>query len=262
MSIIPPGVSRNLQFYLSGALPCPYLPAQVERKLFTRLEGEDPAVDAAINGALCRAGFRRSHDVIYRPACSNCNACIPVRVPVRLFDASASQRRVAARNLGLVWERADPAPTSELFALFSNYQLGRHGDSDMARMTLRDFAAMLEEGRADTHLYLLRDATEQKADWTLVGCMIADHVGDGLSAVYSFFDPTQSRRSLGTHLILSLINEARAQDWPFVYLGYWVAASRKMAYKVKYRPLQFLGPNGWDWLMAENTSHDSGAEKN
>lgn len=249
MSIIPPGVSHALQFYLSGPMPCPYLPAQVERKLFTRLhpgdgEGEH-ALNAEINAALCRAGFRRSHAVVYRPACSSCSACIPVRIPTHLFAPSRSLRRVAAHNRDLSWQRAAAEPNDELFALFTAYQTSRHGDSDMARMTEDEFAAMLQEGRANTHLYQLRDA-----QGILKGCMIADHVGDGLSAVYSFFAPDEPHRSLGTQMILSLVAEAQAQRWPFVYLGYWVAQSRKMSYKSRFKPLQFLGPNGWDWLEA------------
>ena len=113
----------------------------------------------------------------------------------------------------------------------------------MARMSAADFAAMLTEGRADTHLYLLRDSLNN-----LKGCIIADHVGDGLSAVYSFFAPQEAPRSLGTFLILSLVAEAQKRHWPFVYLGYWVAESRKMSYKTRFKPMQFLGPNGWDWI--------------
>jgi arginyl-tRNA--protein-N-Asp/Glu arginylyltransferase len=243
MSIIPPGVSHSLQFYLSGPLPCPYLPAQVERKLFTRLNDDDPALSADINATLCRAGFRRSHNVIYRPACTACNACVPVRIPVRVFLPSRSLRRVTAQNRDLFWQRTEATATAELFILFSSYQNSRHGDSDMARMNYHDFAAMLQEGHADTHLYLLRDGCGK-----LKGCMIADHVGDGLSAVYSFFDPGDLKRSLGTFLILSLVTEAQVQEWPCVYLGYWVAQSRKMSYKARFTPLQALGPHGWDWL--------------
>jgi len=243
MSIIPPGISRNLQFYLSGPLPCPYLPAQVERKLFTRLDDQDPTTNAEINAALCRVGFRRSHDVIYRPACNACNACIPVRIPVQVFAPSRSLRRVIAHNKDLKWHHAETHPSEELFSLFSAYQTSRHGDSDMARMSAADFAAMLTEGRADTHLYLLRDSLNN-----LKGCIIADHVGDGLSAVYSFFAPQEAPRSLGTFLILSLVAEAQKRHWPFVYLGYWVAESRKMSYKTRFKPMQFLGPNGWDWI--------------
>lgn len=247
MSIIPPGISHSLQFYLSGPMPCPYLPAQVERKLFTRLrtseEDADLAFNADVNSALCRAGFRRSHAVVYRPACSACNACTPVRIPTHLFTPSRSLRRIIAHNRDLLWRQAELAPTPEIFALFSAYQTKRHSDSDMARMTEDELGAMLQEGQANTHLYQLRNA-----EGALKGCMIADHVGDGLSAVYSFFAPDEPRRSLGTQLILSLVAEAQEQNKPFVYLGYWVAQSRKMAYKTRFKPLQFLGPNGWDWL--------------
>ncbi|MDE1900684.1 MAG: arginyltransferase [Alphaproteobacteria bacterium] len=244
MSAIPPAFHQNLRFYLSGPAPCPYLPAQVERKLFTRLDGDSDPGPAVVNAALCRAGFRRSHDVVYRPACPNCNACTPVRIPVRVFQPSRSQRRVMAHNTDLTWTRADAAPTPELFALFMAYQRSRHGDSDMARMTESDFAAMLQEGGADTHLHLLRDGAGM-----LKGCMITDNVGDGLSAVYSFYDPDDARRSLGTFLILALIAEAQRRDEPFVYLGYWIAASRKMAYKAKFQPMQYLSPRGWDWWL-------------
>jgi arginine-tRNA-protein transferase len=243
MSILPLGLSSRLQFYLSGPLPCPYLPAQVERKLFTRLNEPSSEANSEINAALCRVGFRRSHDVVYRPACSNCNACIPVRIPVQIFSPSRSLRRVIARNTDLQWRRVDIKPSEELFDLFVSYQKLRHGDSDMAQMDQDDFAAMLKEGQTDTCLYQLRDGNE-----VLKGCIITDTVGDGFSAVYSFYAPDEKRRSLGTQLILSLISEAQIEHKAFVYLGYWVAQSRKMAYKSRFKPLQFLGPNGWGWL--------------
>jgi arginine-tRNA-protein transferase len=243
MSIIPPGLSRLLQFYLSGPLPCPYLPDRVERKLFTRLAG-DPATDAEINATLTRAGFRRSHDIVYRPACPTCNACVPVRIPVRAFMASRSLRRIAALNRDLSLEIADTSVvTDEQYNLFMAYQALRHPDSDMARMSRGDFTSMLREGEADTHLYQLR-----APDGHLAGVIITDHVSDGLSAVYSFFAPTESRRSLGVQLILTLISEAESRGMAYVYLGYWIAASRKMAYKARFQPLQALGSQGWDWL--------------
>ena len=242
MSIIPPGLSRLLQFYLSGPLPCPYLPDRVERKLFTRLTGE-PATDAEINATLTRAGFRRSHDIVYRPACPNCNACVPVRVPVRNFRPSRSLKRIAAANRALMLETVGTEVTSEQYRLFMAYQTARHPDSDMARMARTEFHNMLHEGEADTHIYQLR-----KDDGALIGGVITDHVNDGLSAVYSFFDPAEKRRSLGAQLILSLIGEAQRRNLSYVYLGYWISASRKMAYKARFRPLQALGPQGWDWI--------------
>jgi leucyl-tRNA---protein transferase len=242
MSIIPPGIGRLLQFYLSGPLPCPYLPGQIERKLFTRLAGD--ASDAEVNAMLTRAGFRRSHDVAYRPACEACDACIPVRVPVRAFTPSRSLKRVAALNRDLTLEIADVrAAAEEQYGIFMAYQRARHPDSEMARMTRFEFDAMLREGASDTHLYQLRTPAG-----ALAGGMIADRTGDGVSAVYSFFAPGEARRSLGAHLILTLIGEMKRENLPHVYLGYWIAGARKMAYKARFRPLQALGPGGWDWL--------------
>ena len=246
MSIIPPGLSRLLQFYLSGPLPCPYLPDRVERKLFTRLTGE-VAPDAEINATLTRAGFRRSHDIVYRPACPSCNACVPVRVPVKSFKPSRSLKRIASINRDLAVEIAGTNITDEQYALFMAYQSARHPDSDMARMSRSEFIHMLHEGEADTHIYQLRKIKTGE----LVGCAITDHVNDGLSAVYSFFTPDEPRRSLGAQLILSLISKAARQGLSYVYLGYWIAASRKMAYKARFRPLQALGPQGWEWIEDE-----------
>src|SRR5271170_1546622 len=131
MSVIPPGLSRLLQFYLSGPLPCPYLPGRVERKLFTRLTGE-AVTDAEINATLTRAGFRRSHDIVYRPACPNCTACVPVRIPVRTFRPSRSLKRIASVNRELALEIVDTNIAEEQYALFMAYQAARHPDSDMA----------------------------------------------------------------------------------------------------------------------------------
>lgn len=242
MSIIPPGLSRLLHFYLSGPLPCAYLPDQVERKLFTRLTG-DASLNVEINSMLTRAGFRRSHGITYRPACPNCNACTPVRVPVRLFDPSRNLKRIAARNRDLALEVASAASSEELYDLFIAYQRERHGDSDMALMSYDDLSAMMQEGDAETRLYCLRNP-----DGKLMGCVMADPVADGVSAVYSFYDPAEPKRSLGTQLVLSLIEEMRRERQPYVYLGYWIAASRKMSYKTRFQPLQALGPQGWDWL--------------
>jgi len=240
MSILPPQNLQNLQFYLSGPKPCPYLSGRIERKLFTAIGNGDAANNASINSALCRAGFRRSQTVIYRPACPECAACVPVRIPVSSFSPSRSLRRVARRNHDLRVEIRDSVCTPELFDLFSAYQKGRHFDSDMADMHEDDFAAMLSEGRADTHLHCLLDDQGK-----IRACMIADHVSDGLSAVYSFFDVGETRRSFGTALVLALIDEARENGLPYVYLGYWIEGARKMLYKNRFRPMQALGKNGW-----------------
>jgi len=244
MSIIPPGLSRLLQFYLSGPMPCPYLPGQVERKLFTRLVNETDT-NAEVNGMLTRAGFRRSHDIAYRPACAECNACTPVRIPVRLFTPSRTQKRIAARNRAFTFAPMPAEVTDEVFALFRAYQNTRHADSDMAHMTREDVAQMLADSTAGTRLYGLRDPAG-----ALLGGIIVDPVGDGASAVYSFFAPDMPERSLGTQLVLSLIDLMRSENLPYVYLGYWIAASRKMAYKAKFQPLQALTPQGWELLVS------------
>lgn len=242
MSIIPPGLSRLLQFYLSGPLPCPYLPGRVERKLFTRLTG-DKGIDTEINATLTRAGFRRSHDIVYRPACTECNACVPVRIPVQSFSPSRSLQRISKINRDLKLEIVQPRITDEHYQLFFRYQQSRHPDSDMARMNYDDLKNMLCEGEATTYLHQLRSQDNQ-----LLGVMITDHVNDGYSAVYSFFDPDSRRRSFGVQLILSLVDEAMKNQLPYVYLGYWIGGSPKMSYKARFRPLQALGPQGWDWL--------------
>lgn len=246
MSIIPPLHRPLQQFYRSGPMPCPYLPGRVERKLFTRLA---IPFAAEVNSTLSRAGFRRSHDIVYRPVCPSCSACVPVRIPAAAFQPSRSQRRVDRENQGLTFTEVPAHATTEQFRLFTAYQNSRHGDSDMARMSMADFAAMIDEGRADTSLFEMRDT-----DGRLVGCMLIDRLADGFSAVYSFYDPRLPRRSLGTFLIMSLIRQAAAEGLAYVYLGYWIAHSRKMAYKAKFRPLEALGTDGWFVMPDDDTA--------
>lgn len=240
MSVIPPRQRPLQQFFRSGPMPCPYLPGRIERKLFTRLTGP---FSSEVNSTLSRAGFRRSHDIVYRPVCPACTACVPVRIPVERFAPSRSMRRILHRSSDLGVEEVPAVATGEQFRLFTTYQRSRHGDSDMARMGMSDFAAMVDEGRTDTSMFEAREA-----DGRLVGVMLTDRLGDGFSAVYSFFDPTQDRRSLGSFLILSLIEQCRREPLPYVYLGYWIAGSRKMAYKTRFRPIEALGAEGWQPL--------------
>ncbi len=224
-------------FYRSGPLPCPYIPGRTERKLFTRVT---PDAVAAANAILTRAGFRRSHDIIYRPVCGNCQACVPVRIPAAAFVPDRRMRRTMRANADLVM-RIEPArATDEQFALFRAYQTGRHPDSDMARMTAADYVAMVEDGSTASLMLSLRDAAGR-----LFGVMLADLLEDGLSAVYSFFDPAEHRRSLGTQMILLLVEEARRRGLDYVYLGYWIAESRKMAYKRAFHPIEALTSTGW-----------------
>lgn len=237
MSVIPPHHRPLQQFFRSGPMPCPYLPGRVERKLFTRLSGIHAA---EVNSTLSRAGFRRSHDIVYRPVCPSCQECVPVRIPVGGFTPSRSQRRVLRTNHDLTVGMVPATATTEQFRLFADYQASRHGDSDMARMGMADFAAMIDEGRADTYLLEARDGGGR-----LEAAMLIDRLQDGYSAVYCYYDAEQEARSLGSFMILSLVESARAQGLPYVYLGYWIAGSRKMAYKARFHPLEALTPDGW-----------------
>lgn len=237
MSIIQSPYRPLQQFFRSGPMPCPYIPGRVERKLFTRLSGPQAM---EVNSSLSRAGFRRSHDIVYRPVCPGCNACVPVRIPIALHRPDRALRRIIRRNEDL---RIVPRPargTEEQYRVFAAYQKARHVDSDMSRMSASDFVAMIDEGQVDTHLFEARGN-----DGRLYGAVLADRLEDGFSAVYSFFDPAESRRSLGTYLILGLVEAARLHGLPYVYLGYWIGESRKMAYKGRFRPLEMLDRNGW-----------------
>ena len=224
-------------FYRTSALPCPYVIGRTERKLITELSGPDAL---AFYNSLSRAGFRRSHHLAYRPACAGCNGCVPVRIPIAAFTASRSLRRIGKANGDLVRRLAAPRALLEQYRLFMRYQRSRHADSDMASMTFGDFRAMIEDSPVNSRVLELRDG-----NGALAGACLLDVLDDGLSAVYSFFDPDQRRRSLGTLLILALIEEGRRLGLPYVYLGYWIAESPKMAYKARFRPLEGLGSSGW-----------------
>jgi len=224
-------------FYRTSALPCPYLPTRLERKLITELAGRDakPLYDD-----LCRAGFRRSHHLAYRPACAGCSGCVPVRVAALAFRATRSSRRIARINADLAGREVERRATAEQYRLFLRYERARHAGSEMAAMTYGDYRAMIEDSPIDTRILEFRDAAGR-----LLGGCIVDALDDGYSAVYSFFEPGLGRRSLGTGMVLWLIELARAEGLPYVYLGYWIADSDKMSYKTRFRPLEALGERGW-----------------
>jgi len=224
-------------FHRTASLPCPYVPGKVERKIVTHVAGRDAQ---SLFDELSRAGFRRSHHLAYRPACPNCRACVPVRVDAAGFRWSSAFRRVRARNADITAAELDPRATAEQFRLFIRYQRWRHNDSDMADMTYGDYRAMVEDTPVETRMIEFRDSGRR----LVAGCLV-DRMDDGYSAVYSFYDAGLESRSLGTLAILWLIERAREQRLPWVYLGYWIAESRKMAYKTRFRPLEALGQHGW-----------------
>ena len=234
---LPPVASALRPFYRTASLPCPYLDGQTERKLITEIAGRD---SHAFYNELSRAGFRRSHHLAYRPACAGCAACLPVRVAVDNFETTRSLRRTLNANRDLSTRLVPARATTEQYRVFSRYQRSRHAESDMASMTFGDYRAMVEDSPVMTLLL-----EHRKPDGTLVAACLADLLDDGLSAVYSYFDPAEAARSPGTAMILALIVEARQRALPYVYLGYWIGASRKMAYKTRFRPLEALTSQGW-----------------
>jgi arginine-tRNA-protein transferase len=240
--------SRNTpQFYLTAPSPCPYLPGQEERKVFTHLVGERAA---QLNDLLTHGGFRRSQSIAYRPACETCRACISVRVLVEDFRPTRSMRRVIERNRDVVGEMRVLVPTSEQYSVFRSYLDARHRDGGMADMTVLDYAMMVEDSHVDTRMIEYRQRTSERSshelgNGRLVSVALTDVLSDGLSMVYSYYDSDESSRSLGTFMILDHIERARRMGLSYVYLGYWVEGSRKMAYKGRFLPQQRLAPDGW-----------------
>ena len=228
-------------FYRTAALPCPYIRGRVERKLVTELAGRDAP---EFYNSLSRAGFRRSHNLAYRPACSGCSSCVPVRIPVADFTLTRSLKRIRNLNRDLKSLVAAPVANVEQYRLFLRYQRSRHADSDMAAMGFGDYRAMVEDSPLVTRLMTLR-----APNGALLGACLSDLLDDGLSAVYSFFDPGEGKRGLGTMLILALVDEARRRGLAHVYLGYWIGASPKMAYKARFRPLEALNDGAWQPIL-------------
>lgn len=228
--------AEDIPLYLSRTGPCPYLPDRTEQTIFTRMD--KPGI--SISTLLVQLGFRRSHNIYYRPQCPGCNACTPIRVPVASFHPTKTQRKIWRRNADLSATVSRPQSTEEHFDLFRRYTAARHETGGMADMTFDDFKSFMEQGASQSRLLHLRNE-----NGVLKGAILYDVGHDGLSAVYSYFDPAEDKRSLGTHLVLSLIEQARITDKLHVYLGYWIAESPKMAYKTAFRPYELFKKNHW-----------------
>jgi arginine-tRNA-protein transferase len=233
------------QFYLTAPSPCPYLSGQEERKVFTHLVGERAT---ELNELLTHGGFRRSQSIAYRPACETCRACVSVRVVTADFKPSRNMRRIAERNADITGEMRALTPTSEQYSVFRAYLDARHHDGGMADMTVLDYAMMIEDSHVDTRLVEYRqkpDGGNGHVLGQLLAVALTDVLSDGLSMVYSFFEPEQDNRSLGTFMILDHIERAKHMGLDYVYLGYWVQGSRKMDYKSRFLPQERLMPAGW-----------------
>ncbi|MGZ8409872.1 MAG: arginyltransferase [Hyphomicrobium sp.] len=230
-------------FFATAPIPCPYLPGRMERRLVAELGTTDAA---AFHDTLSQAGFRRSHRFAYVPVCRDCSACATVRIVVEGFRPSRTQRRLIGRNADLTASDTPPRATAEQYELFRAYQSGRHSGGEMARMDFFDYQALVEDTPVDTSVAEFRDPQGH-----LVAACITDRVADGFSAVYSFFRPDMPQRGLGSYMIMWLVERARELQLPHVYLGFWVADCQKMAYKIRFQPLEAYTPEGWKPLRLE-----------
>lgn len=231
------------QFYITAPSPCPYVKDKMERKVFTSLAG--PLSDQFHN-QLVQEGFRRSQGIAYKPACEECSACVSARILVDDFTLSRSFRRIATRNRDLHTEFTGPHATAEQYSVLRPYLDARHADGGMADMSVHDYAGMVEETTVTTHVVEYRVGSSlSAAPRPLVGTVLTDVLNDGLSMVYSFFDPEPHDRSLGTYMILDHITQARKRGLRYVYLGYWIKGCGKMDYKSRFQPLEVLKSGKW-----------------
>ena len=232
---------ENTQLFLTAAMPCPYLPGRQERKLYTHLTGRRAA---SLHHLLSDNGFRRSQNLIYRPACDGCSACQSVRIVAQEFVPNKRYKRVLRLNSDIAVEVCQPRATAEQFALFKRYLEARHAGGGMTQMSFVDYEYMVEDTPVQTVVVEYRQAS--RPDRPLVAVALTDVMPDGLSMVYSFYDPALDRRGLGNLLILDHIQQVKLAGLTYVYLGYWVKDSPKMAYKGRFHPLEVQrGPLGW-----------------
>jgi leucyl-tRNA---protein transferase len=238
---------RNFpQFFITAAGPCPYLPGKMERKVFTHLVGPDAK---NLNSQLSQGGFRRSQNIAYRPACDGCGSCVSIRVPVQSFDWRRSFRRTLKRNADMASAVVPARATSEHYSLFRTYIDHRHSEGGMADMTVLDFAAMVDDTLVDSRIIEYRIPTPYEPEGELVAAVLVDLLNDGVSLIYSFYDPELESRSLGTFIILDMIRRTARLALPYVYLGFWIRESHKMHYKSRFLPQERLSPDGW--VLAE-----------
>ena len=235
---------RFPRFFVTSPAPCPYLPGKSERKVFTELRGQSAD---ELNEALGRIGFRRSQTVAYRPSCLDCQACVSVRVVANEFKPSGSQKRTLKANSDIEVAECRPWATDEQYELLRKYLAHRHPGGGMAEMDESDFADMVEHTPVSSYVVEYREPGVGSQPGRLIGACLTDVQGDGLSMIYSFYEPDiEDRAGLGNFIILDHIRRAAAQGLPYVYLGYWVEGSERMQYKVRYRPLERLTRGGWE----------------
>ncbi len=239
---------KTPEMFLSMPHPCSYLPGRVATSLFV-----DPRapIDSATYASYMRLGFRRSGDLVYRPHCRDCQACTPVRVPAALFRPNRSQRRILARNSDLKITAQAPAYDPEHFALYLRYQKNRHAGGGMDDPDPQKYTNFLLSRHVHTVFY------EMRLRERLLAVAVVDHLPDGLSAVYTFFDPLEKHRGLGIFAVLWQIERARQLRLAYVYLGYLIRECPKMAYKENYRPLEAYLDGRWRLLDSPSSADAS-----
>ncbi|WP_067869580.1 arginyltransferase [Neptuniibacter marinus] len=228
---------RTLHFYATPEHDCSYLENKIAKTLFV-----DPQVelDQSTYSQLSDLGFRRSGKHVYRPHCDDCRACISVRIPLAVYSFSKSQKRILAKNKDIYATTHAPSFTEEYYSLYSRYINKRHQDGDMFPPSSEQFTSFLVEGAEHTQFIEFRDATD-----TLVAVSVIDTLEKGLSAIYTFFDPSLPKRSLGTFCILWQLQFCQQNNLNYLYLGYWVKNCRKMSYKISFRPFELLLEDQW-----------------
>jgi arginine-tRNA-protein transferase len=229
-------ILSTLKVFATHPHACSYLPEQQATTLFI-----DPAapMDSIIYSQLSEMGFRRSGPHLYRPHCSRCNSCVPARIPVDRFKPDRRQRRILNRNADLTVIDRTVLNGDEYYALYAKYIEGRHRDGDMYPPTRQQFDSFLTREWDLTHYYCFYEQTH------LLAVAVVDVMNNGLSAIYSFYDPDLKERSLGVYAVLWQIQRALELGLPNVYLGYWIKQCRKMSYKIDYRPIELLVNNRW-----------------